>query len=234
MKKIVKLIVGIMCLLLVGCGTQEDTASKDNDESVEMMDTSEKPAKVEVKSFKTAEGDLSVFGELVDDLFVFSLDSSKRISKEDAFAYLQAKEYSFYFSGTDSVDSVIEPEEAYEVNNTFYLKPSFVTEYSGDVENSWASVVTVNGYVQDIQFNLEACEEQIIHEIRNYFNEVAKSSLLNEYETEVTILGDADDWKMLSIEFYEQPLAENESQNAYAEIRVHLINGALISFVLYD
>lgn len=237
MKKLVNLVVVLMCLMLVGCGAKEDKeiASNDVNESVEVMNTSDEPAELEDddNSFETAEGDLSVFGELVDDLFVLSSDSSKRISKEDAFEYLQAKGYSFYWSETDSVDDTLDLESAYELSNTFYLKPSYVTDYCGDVDNSCVSVVTVNGYVTAVQFKLEACEEQTINEIRNYFIEVSESSLFDEYETEVTVLGDADDWGMLSFEFYEQPLAENESQDAYAEIVVHP-NGTLISFVLYD
>lgn len=234
MKKFLLIFIVSTCLTMIGCGVKENEVPADNNESAISTDVTAESEEsgANEKEFIAAEGDLSPFGELVDDLFTITKDDAKKVTKEEAFEYLQENGYSFYSRENAPIDDITSPEDAYKIDR-FYLKPSVITDYCGDTDNSLIRIEFVDGYMFSIQYQMEECEEQTINAIRNHFNEIVNSDLFDGYETEVTILGDEDEWGMLSINFYEHPLSENESQDAFAEIVVHP-NGTLISFVLYD
>lgn len=182
----------------------------------------------------TIDADLSPLGEFIGEFGVITNDESKKPAKEEVFEYIKGKGWDFYPYQDADDDKIITPEEAFE-DDMFYIKPAFITDYSGDKKYSFATVTfNEHGKLSVIQYNFKDYTPNTPDGIRNTFNTIIENSFEGKDDIEIRYGGkEKDNWIQLWITFLGDSAGETNFGD-YGNIQVYLnSDNCLFSINLY-
>ena len=198
------LFVLILAVSMVACGSKPDPTTSDSDVSIESTQDSSSestpqsesaeestqesvPESEPVKEIKkiTIEEDLSLFGDLINNLFVITNDNSKKKTIDDVYQYLSTHDYDFYIRSKRPLEEVISSEEA--LQNAVKTRNFYVLH---DNMFSARKKSEYNGLILNFDPK-EDCLSCIQYNYTNLKSEEDKDlffSVVNDYRTKVNAL----------------------------------------------
>lgn len=198
------LFVLILAVSMVACGSKPDPAASDPDVSIESTQDSSSENTPEAESVEestqesvpesepvkeiekvTVEEDLSLFGDLINNLFVITNENSQKKTIDDVYQYLSTNDYDFYIHSKRPLEEVISGEEA--LQNAIKTRNFYVLHdnmFSARKKSEYNSLI----------LNFDAKEDRL-NCIQYYYTDVKSEedkdlffSVVNDYRTKVNTL----------------------------------------------
>lgn len=216
--------------------TPEATQSVVASSSEEMQSTIENPSEdVPI----TLDLDLSLFGDLVNTLFVVTNDVSQLTTKEEAYNYLVDNGYTLHPAA-----SIYEPEATLLNRQDHYVWEVWndsLNQYASasqrNFQSSVVSITNAKGYLYSIVYTLFNPNIETYASFRDRIDELSSNWLDSNYVI-VEKGPDENDWEGCYISFHDKPVGEyytSQHSTKFAEIVVKLKNDvAEVSFYLYS
>lgn len=227
------LFILLLAVSMVACGSKPDPTAADSEVSIESTQDSSSestpqsesveestqesvPESEPVKEIKiiTIEEDLSLFGDLINNLFVITNDNSQKKTIDDVYQYLSTHDYDFYIHSNRPLEEVISGEEALQnavkTRNFYVLHDNM---FSTRKKSEYNSLI----------INFDAKEDRLSC-IQYYYTNVKSEedkdlffSVVNDYRTKVNAL--ISEWQKNG---YNMTVKYNKDLDAWTNVSIRL------------